>query len=673
MLAADWLASLFNPSGLAAPVRPDMPGEFGLQAAAEALTGLACCGIAVALIVLALRRRDLGFAWLFWMLSLVFVAFGGGHLLAVAAPWTSAAGAVAAVTLLAAGISVTAAAMLWARLPRVAAASSNCGRPGSGTEMWRQTDEDGAGTRPRAGEAQARALSGTVPVPLHILDPAGRIVAANRYWLELLGYAEEKDVLGRPIRAFLTEPAPPAVADGSASTSRLEEARDAPCVFRHRSGRTIHALVSSRIEQDEAGRPRRLLAAVIDVTERVHAVAALHASEEALRQAQKMQAVGQLTGGIAHDFNNMLTVVEGNLELLRRRLPPEPLSRRLIESAMAASAKAERLTGQLLTFARRQRLRLTPLDPGEIVTGMMDLLVQTAGEAIRLELASPPRPAWLCLADRNQLESALLNLVLNARAAIAEAGTIRIAIAPTLMTADPSAPPGEEAVAAGEYVCLSVIDDGAGMTEEVRRHALEPFFTTKPAGQGTGLGLAQIHEFARQCGGTVRLASRQGFGTRVDILLPRAVQAVDAAPEAVAEAAPVLPAPAVHAGERVLVVDDDAELRLMAEFALRSAGYAVVTAAGTEEGLTALHDDPSIALLFSDVCMPGRDGVELALAARRLRPDMPVLFSTGYSAPGSLQRWPGRADVLQKPFRVDELTNRVRVSLDRHAMSHEAV
>ncbi|HYM02344.1 MAG TPA: PAS domain S-box protein [Stellaceae bacterium] len=376
--------------------------------------------------------------------------------------------------------------------------------------------------------------------------------------------------------------------------------------------------------------------------------------EDALRQSQKMEAVGQLTGGIAHDFNNMLTVIAGNLELLEGKLADEPRLLRLVASATLAASRAEKLTQQLLTFSRRQQLRPQPIDFNQIVIGMDDLLFRTVGEHLEIRKQLAP-DLWPALADPNQIETALLNLILNARDAMPQGGHI------TIETSNAEIVAGDGELTPGTYATLSVADTGQGMSEEVLAHVFEPFFTTKEVGKGTGLGLAQVYGFIEQSSGHVQIESRVGVGTTVRLFLPRAAGAVG-----LSDATPMREEQ-YRGNERVLVVEDDQGVRDFAVSVLRELGYQVLEASNGDAALELLRSTPDIDLLFTDVVMPGElGGADLAKAAREQRPGLTVLFTSGYTTRLADREWEaGIVDFLRKPYRSIDLAARVRAVLNR--------
>jgi signal transduction histidine kinase len=389
--------------------------------------------------------------------------------------------------------------------------------------------------------------------------------------------------------------------------------------------------------------------------------------EEALRQAQKMEAIGQLTGGVAHDFNNLLQVILGNLGTAQRRLQREGVVNprdvlRLIEAAIGGGERAATLTQRLLAFSRRQPLAPKPLDVNGLVSGMTDLLHRTLGEAIDVE-TTLAGDLWRTSADANQLENALLNLAVNAKHAMLHGGKLRLETANAQLDATYAAL--HEEVRPGDYVVIAVTDTGTGMTKDVLAKAFEPFFTTKDFGQGTGLGLSQVYGFMKQSDGHAKIYSEPGHGTTVKLYLPR-LAAAEPAAEAGAASPRRSPTGAVH--ELILVVEDDPDVRVFSVQMLRELGYGVIEAANAEAALRALQASPGVRLLFTDVGPPGGvNGRQLADRARRLRPDLRILFTTGYAGDPIVHH--GRLDagveLIGKPFSYFALATRIRSILER--------
>ena len=382
--------------------------------------------------------------------------------------------------------------------------------------------------------------------------------------------------------------------------------------------------------------------------------------EAQLRQSQKMEAIGQLTGGIAHDFNNLLQVVIGSLEGLQRRvggfehLPHAADMTRFVENALRGAERAANLTRRLLAFSRRQALDAKPTDVGKLVSGMSELLRRTLGEAISIETVNVPE-LWRVSVDANQLESALLNLAVNARDAMPAGGKLTIETAHCVL--DESYVSRFDGLSAGQYVMIAVSDTGTGMTKDVLERAMEPFFTTKEVGQGTGLGLSQVYGFVKQSGGHMRIYSEVDEGTTIKLFLPRL--AGDAAEDERVENRPV---PASQVGETILVVEDDESVRTATSDMLRELGYRVVTAEDGASALRLVGERPEIRLLFTDVGLPGgMNGRQLADAVRTGRPDLPVLFTTGYARNAIVHH--GRLDpginLLPKPFTYAELADKL--------------
>jgi signal transduction histidine kinase len=384
--------------------------------------------------------------------------------------------------------------------------------------------------------------------------------------------------------------------------------------------------------------------------------AQLRSNEEALRQSQKMEAVGQLTGGIAHDFNNMLTGIIGSLELLRRRIARGKLDDLdgLIDLGVTSANRAAGLTHRLLAFSRRQSLDSKPVEINQLVTSMGELLQRSINESIVLDMRLDSQ-LWTAEADPNQLESALLNLVINARDAMPGGG--KLVVETTNRHLDNVFTAAYGTLKPGDYVELSVSDTGCGIPEHLMGRVFDPFFTTKPIGQGTGLGLSMIYGFARQSHGHVTLYSEVGKGTTVSLFLPRFVGELQA-PE---HLNPAL-APYANAGETVLIVEDDPAVRVLVSAVLKELGYAFVEAGDADTALPIIESDQRIDLLISDVGLPGMNGRQMAEIGRQIRPQLKVLFITGYAEHAAVRGGfldPGM-QLITKPFTFDLLTAKVR-------------
>ncbi|MCW2351620.1 PAS domain-containing sensor histidine kinase [Sphingobium sp. B12D2B] len=429
---------------------------------------------------------------------------------------------------------------------------------------------------------------------------------------------------------------------------------------------------------DEAGRCLRVVGTAIDVTARKRAEAELRELNEhlerrvteevavreqaqaALRQAQKMEAVGQLTGGIAHDFNNMLAVVIGSLDLLSRRvMPDDERAKRYIDAAIDGAERAATLTHRLLAFSRQQPLNPEVLDPNKLVSGMSELLLHSLGGDVRLETVLAAG-VWRTHADRNQLENAIVNLAVNARDAMPDGGHLTIETQNT--HADDRYAAENFGVPAGQYVMIAVTDTGTGMPDDVIAKAFDPFFTTKAVGKGTGLGLSQVYGFVRQSGGHIKIYSEPGEGTTIKIYLPRFYG------EAAGEIEQVrADLPRGDEQEVILVVEDEAAVRRFSVDALVELGYRVLEADGGHAALRVLDEHPEITLLFTDIIMPDINGRKLADEACRRRPDLKVLYTSGYTRNAVVHNGvvdPG-VELLGKPFTVEQLAAKIRAVLEK--------
>ncbi len=377
--------------------------------------------------------------------------------------------------------------------------------------------------------------------------------------------------------------------------------------------------------------------------------------EEALRLAQRLEAVGQLTSGVAHDFNNLLTVISGNIEFLGREVATERSKRRLAMMKGAADRGAN-LTAQLLAFSRRQRLEPTPVSLNQTVASMRDLLQSSIGGAVRIETTLQP-DLWPALVDATQIELVILNLAINARDAMVVGGCLTIETANVAVTGPQTRP---EQPLPGEYVMVAVSDTGTGMPPEVVKRAFEPFFTTKEVGKGSGLGLAQAYGFVKQSGGGIRIDTVVGEGTSIRVYLPRVEDGANAVHES-SHPADGGPGRLPDGQSVLLVVDDDTAVREVTTTRLMEAGHVVREAGSGLAGLASLEADPCVDLVVLDFAMPGMNGVEVATEIRKRWPGLPILFVTGYADTAALMTVGavGADRIVQKPFRDGELERKV--------------
>ncbi len=529
------------------------------------------------------------------------------------------------------------------------------------------------GTDPFAAAMRATRMPMIVTNPRTIDNP---IVFVNDAFCRLTGYVRE-EILGRNCR-FLQGP-----STDAATVERIRTAVSKPeaieiDICNHRKdGSTFWNRLLVAPVHDARGTLNYFFASQFDITterelltvrtrELVEANDRLRAEarergqvEEALRQSHKMEAVGQLTGGIAHDFNNMLQAISGSLELMRRRVKEGRTDEadRLVDGARQAVSRAAALTNQLLAFARRQALQPKPVVLDRLIEGMAELIRRTVGPGVEVELRMRDGE-WIVLCDPNQMESALLNLAINARDAMPEGGKLIIGTEDVQLQAVDLA--GQDGAMPGAYVEISITDTGLGMDDATKAHALEPFFTTKPAGQGTGLGLSQIYGFVRQSDGIVHLESEPGLGTTVRLYLPKH------RPMNMHEEQPAPPAEPGEAtgGAAVLLVEDEDGVRIVAAELLRDLGYVVLEAKDGPAALRLLRSSARVDVLVSDVGLPGGlNGRQVADAAREHRPGLPVLFITGYAGNALEGQLAPGMQVIGKPFALEMLAAQVEAIL----------
>ncbi|MBL8265565.1 response regulator [Steroidobacter sp.] len=493
-----------------------------------------------------------------------------------------------------------------------------------------------------------------------VMTPVGALIEVNPAWQTSFGHGTS-EVVGEHLSKFAHPEDAASVREAMAHASQ-DSQRPFECRFLCRDGKTRWVSWSIALGHGY------IYAVGRDITEDKAAQARLEEAQEALRQSQKMEAVGQLTGGMAHDFNNLLQVVVGNIETLQRKLPPNlERLRRAADHAMAGAQRATNLTQHLLAFSRKQPLNPRPVAVNRLVAGMSEMLQRTLGELIQIETALSPDLRHVEI-DGNQLEIALLNLAVNARDAMPDGGKLRI----ETFNLDLRSGAPTDNLPRGEYVALTVDDTGIGMPPEVLARAFEPFFTTKNVGQGTGLGLSQVYGFVRQSGGQVRIHSADGAGTSICMYLPAARPDARLPEEETQHEMPLL-----AERETILVVEDDPDVRAFTVETVRELGYDVLEARDGSNALNLLRQTPAgdIDLLFSDVVLPGgMNGQQLAQQAVILHPRLKVLFATGYARDVIVHH--GRLDpgvqLITKPFAFDDLAARIRSVLDdqdsaRHA------
>jgi PAS domain S-box-containing protein len=504
----------------------------------------------------------------------------------------------------------------------------------------------------RASQEQFRLLvQGVTDYAIYLLSPEGKISSWNAGAQRIKGYAPE-EIIGKHFSQFYTEEDRAAALPQKALEIAAREGRYEKEGWRIRKdGTKFWANVVIDTVRNPDGSLLGFAKITRDITERMTAQQALDQTREALIQAQKMEAIGHLTGGVAHDFNNLLMAIQGSLELLQRRLPKDdPKIARLLDNAVQGAQRGAALTQRMLAFARRQDLKLVALRVPELVQGMTELLQSSLGAAIQVEtrfLLNLPK----AYADPNQLELAILNLAMNARDAMPKGGVIVIGASERKVTDEPGLKPGQ-------YLCVTVTDTGTGMDEATLQRAMEPFFTTKGIGKGTGLGLAMVHGMAQQSGGRLVLKSKPGVGTTAELCLP-----VAPPPDTASAGEGIAPRTALSLGRElaILTVDDDPLVALNTSAMLEELGHKVYSAPSGMRALEILRGEEDIDLLITDQAMPGMTGSELVSRIRAEKPEFPVILATGYAElpPGEAEGIPR----LAKPFRQQDLAEAIAVAV----------
>ncbi|WP_428485049.1 PAS domain S-box protein [Rhodopila sp.] len=632
-----------------------------LHAFSDAMIGVAYYAIPLALAFLVIRHRDLAFGWMFWLFALFILACGTTHFMEIWVLWHpdyAVQGLLKAFTALA---SISTACLLWLHMPRLQAIPT----PGQLRRIADQLADETVRHEQTVeqlyqSEESFRLIVESVrDCAMFMLDKNGFVTSWNGGAERIKRYAAE-DIVGRHFGCFYVpeDQANDAPAQGLAVAMAEGQHQEDAWRLRADGSRFLANVIINPVF-DRAGVHIGFAQVTRDITEEHHAREALGQARLALAQSQKMQAVGQLTGGIAHDFNNMLTAILGSLELLDKH--QEKFSQatyRMLCVIRKAADHGTELTRRLLAFSRKQMLTPAVTDVNRLVSGLSDMLGRTLGESVAIE-TQLAGGLWPVFIDRNQLESALLNLAVNARDAMPQGGSLTIETLNAFL--DQDYVQRRDEVVAGEYVAIAISDSGTGMAADVLARAFEPFYTTKEIGQGTGLGLSQVFGFVKQSGGHLELYSEVGHGTTVKLYVPRHHAAVEAAALA---AEPVLPLPV--GSETVLVVEDDDRVRGYSVSAVRYLGYNTLEASSPAAALDIIRTRPDISLLFTDVGLPGMNGRELADQAIGSRPGLKVVYTTGYARTaitrqGMLERG---VHLLPKPYKIESLARMLRSVMD---------
>jgi len=508
-----------------------------------------------------------------------------------------------------------------------------------------------------------RLVESVVDYAIFQLDTGGHVATWNAGAEKIKGYRAD-EIIGQHFSRFYTEEDRAAGVPAKAMHTAATEGRFGSEGWRVRKdGSKFFASVVIDAIRDDAGDLIGFAKVTRDITERQEAQQKLKEAQEQLMASQKMEAIGQLSGGIAHDFNNLMMIVIGNLETAQHeaiRTESNPRMTRALSNAMRGAQRASALTSRLLAFSRRQPLNPKPMDVNKFLTGASDFLQRSLGEKVEMETVGAPG-LWAIEVDVNHLETALLNLAINARDAMPNGG--KLTIEGVNVYVDDDYHRRNPEISKGQHVCISVSDTGSGMPPDILSRVFEPFFTTKELGQGTGLGLSQVYGFIKQTGGHIKIYSEVGQGTTVKLYFPRMQ---GSAAEEVDEDDGLLLGG--EQTETILLVEDDSDLRAYVSDILTGLRYRVIAAPNANAALEILKDGKTpVDLLLTDVVMPGMNGRELATEALKSKPDLQVIYMTGYSRNAVVHqgRLDDGVDLLQKPVSQGELATRVRVALDR--------
>ena len=651
-------SSMFSPHGICLLWEPEL---IWLHVVSDALIAAAYFSIPFALAIFVSKRRDLKFGWVYWAFGIFIMACGLTHVLSIYTLWVPVYGVEGLVKAATAAASIFTAGALWPLLPKLLTIPS----PFELRQVQAALEEEELKTRDseqllqqfrdaqralRESMARLTAVVETAVDGFILIDAQGHILLFNPACEKLFGYRAD-EVMRQNVK-LLMPPEYSAHHDGyiqnflrTAKPKIIGIGREVTGLRKDGSTFPMDLSVGEAKQDGES-----IFVGII------HDLTARKLTEQQLQQAQKMEIVGQLSGGIAHDFNNLLTVIVGNAEHLSEQLKSRQDLRRIAEDICESGERGAELTQRLLAFSRRQLLQPLAIDCHELLESMHKLLRRTLRENIEIRTAFHP-DLILAFADRAQLESAVLNLALNAQDAMPNGG--HLTVSTDLASLDDHYRGLHPEVEPGEYAMIAVSDDGEGMTPEVVARAFEPFYTTKDVGKGSGLGLSMVYGFVKQSNGHVSIYSEVGLGTTVRIYLPHVTTGRPRAPERESEDS----IPRGH--ETILIAEDDPFVRSSVIRRTESLGYRVIAAVNGNDALTKLRAHPEIDLLFTDIVMPGMSGWELADQARQIRPGLPVVYSSGHALESLVRqgRAPAHSIILIKPYRKAELANRLREAL----------
>ncbi len=658
---------MFSPHGICLLWQPEL---IWLHVVSDALIALAYFSIPIALTIFVSRRRDIRFGWVYWAFAIFILACGLTHVLSIYTLWVPVYGIEGLVKAATAAASLFTAAMLWPLLPKLLAIPSPFelreAKTALAEEETKSRDSEQllqqfrhAQQALRESMARLTAVVETAVDGFILIDSRGRILLFNPACERLFGYRAD-EVFHENVKMLMPS-GYSAHHDGYIKNFIRTSERKIIGIGREVTGlRKDGTTFPMDLSVGEAKQDGESIFVGI-----IHDLTGRKETEEQLRQAQKMEMVGQLSGGIAHDFNNLLTVIIGNAEHLGDQLKSRQDLRQLADDICQAGERGAELTQRLLAFSRRQLLHPCAVDCHELLNSLHKLLRRALRENIEIHIALQSGQA-IAFADRAQLESAVLNLALNAQDAMPTGG--KLTLSSGIASLDDQYQDLHPGIEPGEYAMVAVTDNGQGMTPDVVARAFEPFYTTKEVGKGSGLGLSMVYGFTKQSNGHASIYSEPGLGTTVRLYLPQVganVQRVSSQDRTEEIAIP-------RGQETVLIAEDDPFVRSSVILRVESLGYTVVAAVNGNDALSKLQADPGINLLFTDIVMPGGiSGWELADLAQKIRPGLAVIFTSGYAPEALVEQGRAReqAIILTKPYRKIDLANRLREALSANAIA----